>query len=361
MEATATDLCWESHIPVSALRSTASPCKKRPGPSPFSNYLSELALANITNRINTTVLPLKLTSPPLCESGSPSSSTDAFDASRSSDADSSHVQTYSEVRSDAENASQLSPTTLSSPLVVPSSPSSAAGDISAALDFCQDEDAMTDIDLPECAILQNSPFSSPLSTAPNSPALIHVAIIPLETNSPPLLTTVLPGRPKKSRRASRSSEVSSEFDTASNLGNTGRKRARSPSPTLSSNSYRRSRPDMTVGVRKADAKSSHQPKTSLDKLSPRLAKSSTDLIGPLVQILALSGKSSMPTSSLVRDLLDSTPALRSDRTVEEWTALAVRTMTTYPVFGQAERKGLKVSWNARWTMLLCLVCSTECG
>ena len=361
METTTVDLSWESHIPLSALRSTASPCKKRPRPSPFSSYLSQLALTNITNGINVTGSHLKLSSPPLRESGQPSPLTDAFDASRSSDADSRHIQEYPEAQSDCENASQQSPTTLSSPLAVPSSPSSAAGDISTALDFCQDDDAMTDIDLPECAILQYSPFSSPLSTAPNSPTLIHVAIIPPEASFPPLATTVHSERPKKSRRASQSSEVSSEFDATSKLGNTGQKRARSPSPALSLKPYRRSRSDMTTKERKADAKPSYRSKASLDKLSPRSAKSSKDLIGPLVQILALSGKSSMPTSSIIQDLLDSTPALRSDRTVEDWTALAVRTMATYPIFGQAERKGLKVSWDACWAMFLCLVCSAECG
>jgi hypothetical protein len=78
------------------------------------------------------------------------------------------------------------------------------------------------------------------------------------------------------------------------------------------------------------------------KLSPRSSQALKDLIGPLVQVLALSGKSSMPTSSVVKEMLSSTPSLLSERTFEEWRELAVITMSTNDVFGRAERKGLKV-------------------
>lgn len=337
---------WKSRrIPLSTLRSTASPSKQRQDPSPFSTYLSELALTNITSTLvyeEPDSLNLRLKSLSPRHSRTPSPTRSAFDASKSSYSGLDHTELHLYIQTDADDASQVSPTALSSPLIVPSSPSSAAAaDISTALDFCQGEDDLTDIDLPECAIIPSSPFSSPLSTAPNSPVAVHVAILRPEADTE---LSECSEKPKKSRSISRSSEASSGVDATAGSGKKSRKRARSPSPTTDSKSYRRSRVEKKEDKwREAlNSKKGLGSKSKLEQLSPRSCKSSDELVGPLAQILALCGKSSMPTSDLVRELLDSTPALRSERTLEEWHALVVMTMATYPIFGQAERKGLKV-------------------
>lgn len=49
----------------------------------------------------------------------------------------------------------------------------------------------------------------------------------------------------------------------------------------------------------------------------------------------------MPTSTLIDEVLSTTPSFRSERSVDEWTALGVRLMNATNVFGRIEGRGLK--------------------
>lgn len=98
-------------------------------------------------------------------------------------------------------------------------------------------------------------------------------------------------------------------------------------------------------------------KTSTMGLSPRSSASSKDLVGPLIQVLALSGKSSMTASSIIDEVLSTAPALRTERTPEEWKRLAMITLAGNPMFGKAERSGLKVG--ALPLLCLCVLISFD--
>lgn len=65
-----------------------------------------------------------------------------------------------------------------------------------------------------------------------------------------------------------------------------------------------------------------------------------ELSGLLVQAMALSRASSMPASSLHRELLRENPHLTERREKHLWIALIESVLASHPYFGRIERKGL---------------------
>lgn len=79
-------------------------------------------------------------------------------------------------------------------------------------------------------------------------------------------------------------------------------------------------------------------------LSPKSNAASDGLIGHLVTVLSLDGRSSLPFSKIVEQVLESQPHLLDERPAAEWSDLVKKTLnySRNAMFGRAERKGLKV-------------------
>ena len=79
-------------------------------------------------------------------------------------------------------------------------------------------------------------------------------------------------------------------------------------------------------------------------LSPKSHDASEGLIGHLITVLSLAGRSSLPFSKIVEQVLESQPHLLDERPAAEWSELVKRTLnhSRNTMFGRAERKGLKV-------------------
>ena len=79
-------------------------------------------------------------------------------------------------------------------------------------------------------------------------------------------------------------------------------------------------------------------------LSPKSHAASEGLIGHLVTVLSLDGRSSLPFSKIVEQVLESQPHLLDERPASEWSELVKKTLnhSRNAMFGRAERKGLKV-------------------
>jgi len=79
-------------------------------------------------------------------------------------------------------------------------------------------------------------------------------------------------------------------------------------------------------------------------LSPKSHVASEGLIGHLITVLSLAGRSSLPFSKIVEQVLESQPHLLDERPAAEWSELVKRTLnySRNTMFGRAERKGLKV-------------------
>ncbi|KAG8765595.1 hypothetical protein FRC15_006903, partial [Serendipita sp. 397] len=342
------DLIVESRIPVSTLRSTASPYK----PSRISislgsygEHLASLKLRKLQELPKLSVgRDLSPNTPSCALANLPASITFPFhasDASTSSPQEEESISPLDPISCDDEDAAKALSTAPSTPWTIPSSPLSASADIPSALDSLQDEDTDTESDRAPSLFSLPNPLSQP-STA---------TAIAASTTSNPRIAVIIPEKtePETSSKCSRSSSRprstprSNSVERTSN-GRNQRKRRRSPSPA--------SRPRIR-SLNHEDAVDRMDEKTSKDKgkgtkvnkslrsLSPNSRKASDELVGPLVQTLVLSGKSSLPTSSIVDGVLDSAPSLKSQRTTEEWTSLLVLTMATRSMFGKAERNGLK--------------------
>ncbi|KAG8841799.1 hypothetical protein FRB91_004674 [Serendipita sp. 411] len=344
------DLIVESRIPVSTLRSTASPYK----PSRISislgsygEHLASLKLRKLQELPKLSVgRDLSPNTPSCALANLPASIAFPFhasDASTSSPQEEESISPLDTISCDDEDAAKALSTAPSTPWTIPSSPLSASADIPSALDSLQDEDTDTESDRAPSLLSLPNPLSQPST----------VTAIAASTTSNPRIAVIIPEKtesgtsskcsPSSSRP--RSTPRSNSLEVTSN-GRNQRKRRRSPSPA--------SRPRIR-SLNHEDAVDRMDEKTSKDKgkgtkgnkslrsLSPNSRKASDELVGPLVQTLVLSGKSSLPTSSIVDGVLDSAPSLKPQRTTEEWTSLIVLTMATRSMFGKAERKGLKVS------------------
>lgn len=320
------DETLESRIPVSTLRSTASPYKHRTNQSLFNIYLSQLTS---TSPPDFSVPSVSLSKEPFtfpCKSFTAASSTPPINASNAStdvSESSETIDTSLDLSLWSENAFDISASTPVPPST--SSPSSATADLSTFDLFQDEDDAATESDRPDSPL---SPFSSPLSSAPSSPATTLITIIPPEGVLSTTTTTTRRLKQKVTRRSARSSDAR---DPPSDKGRSKRPRSPSPSP-------------VTRHIRRPGSKANQVANLSHRKtpLSPRSLNLSNELVGPLIQVLALCGKSSMPTSTLVHEVLSATPSLRSEREVDEWMNLAIITMDSNAVFGRAEGKGLKV-------------------
>jgi hypothetical protein len=79
-------------------------------------------------------------------------------------------------------------------------------------------------------------------------------------------------------------------------------------------------------------------------LSPKSIAASEGLIGHLITVLSLDGRSSIPFSKIVERVLESQPHLLDERPAAEWPELVKKTLnySKNTMFGRAERKGLKV-------------------
>ena len=79
-------------------------------------------------------------------------------------------------------------------------------------------------------------------------------------------------------------------------------------------------------------------------LSPKAHAASEGLIGHLITVLSLDGRSSLPFSKVVEQVLESQPHLLDERPAAEWSELVKKTLnhSRNAMFGRAERKGLKV-------------------
>jgi hypothetical protein len=79
-------------------------------------------------------------------------------------------------------------------------------------------------------------------------------------------------------------------------------------------------------------------------LSPKSHAASEGLIGHLITVLSLAGRSSLPFSKIVEQVLESQPHLLDERPAAEWSELMKKTLnhSKNVMFGRAERKGLKV-------------------
>jgi hypothetical protein len=346
-----TEVILESRIPISTLRSTASPYKQgHLGSTTFSQYLAELTSLNPRLRIDLSERFVE-------------KSDETVDVGTSSSSQQSNVSTkYASILTnstsiqpvaakistsvdiDAKYAYKTPSEAPSSPLAVPSSPSSYAADFSSELDIGQDYDDMTESDHlevtnPPISDKENdcsSPFSSPLSTAPSSPISQNMtAFSSLDT------TTSSPQSPLHQTNSSRSIGPRPR-DSVLPRTTTVKKRARSPSP----NHFHRRKPSKCESRdpwRESSSRDSTSTKDSMTGTGSQSFNMSSELVGSLIQTLALSGRSSMPTSAIMEEMLASTPSLRSGRSVEEWTSILVDIMAINPIFGRADRKGLKVS------------------
>lgn len=65
-----------------------------------------------------------------------------------------------------------------------------------------------------------------------------------------------------------------------------------------------------------------------------------DMFGSLIQTMALSRASSMPVSSLLREVLRENPHLADQMSKATWQALAEEVLQSHAVFGRVERQGL---------------------
>jgi hypothetical protein len=89
-------------------------------------------------------------------------------------------------------------------------------------------------------------------------------------------------------------------------------------------------------------------KTSRSAKGPGLSLKSNaapeGLIGHLITVLSLDGRSSLPFSKIVEQVLESQPHLLDERPTAEWSELVKKTLnySSNTMFGRAERKGLKV-------------------
>ncbi|CAG7854917.1 SubName: Full=Uncharacterized protein {ECO:0000313/EMBL:CCA70324.1} [Serendipita indica DSM 11827] len=326
----------ESRLPVSTLRSTASPYKRAQFTASTNQYTAlwtqmgqngpkpnlTLGRSNIHSVLTT---PLSVGNEHSDVARDESAIRHVIIHPSSPQRDS--VSETSEI--DAFDASSNAP---SSPLAVPGSPSSSvAADISGAFDTTQDvEDDLTESDHSpfERGPKVYSPFSSPLSSIADTLA---------ERGATPCPPSTVPNPPDESLASSQSEAGPST---------SRRKRPRTPSPPrkapASRAKGRKSKSEMPVKTSKEKEGSGRKPsRRPLEELSPRSLKAATDLVGPLVQILALSGRSSMPTSTIINELFMTTPSLKSERTSKEWTALVILIMSSHSIFGQAERAGLK--------------------
>ena len=95
---------------------------------------------------------------------------------------------------------------------------------------------------------------------------------------------------------------------------------------------------------KATAAKSSRPAKKDPSLSPKSNAASEGLIGHLITVLSLDGRSSLPFSKIVEQVLESQPHLLDERPAAEWSELMKKTLnySRNTMFGRAERKGLKV-------------------
>lgn len=377
------DLAQDSRLPMSTLRSTASPYKRIQDPSLFKTYLSQLDRCQL-------MLPFDLENKPFPSpltralsdnsSGYVLSSISPKSASSQKFSKSSHLYRYFITENailEPENASTLSPEHCSQSLasgspLVPSSPISSvfAADISSYTDSCiadfpddlsdppnnltssfsggegDNDDAATESDYfiepivpfnSSFASSSQSPFSSPLSSVPSSPIMIREK-------------TTLP-EPNIRKPVPETSKHGIE-GLCQLKGSRNRKRSRSPSPIPQRSRKARIKKHHNSGTNGLAATEETDEKRgerhSSSQISPipfsqQSQRSSEELIGPLAQILAFSTKSSLTTSNVIHELLASLPSLRNERTVDQWTTLIVTIMSTNGVFGRAESNGVKVS------------------
>lgn len=89
---------------------------------------------------------------------------------------------------------------------------------------------------------------------------------------------------------------------------------------------------------------SSRPAKKDPSLSPKSNAASEGLIGHLITVLSLDGRSSLPFSKIVERVLESQPHLLDERPAAEWSELVKKTLnySRNTMFGRAERKGLKV-------------------
>ncbi|KAG8834474.1 hypothetical protein FRC17_008530 [Serendipita sp. 399] len=343
------ELITESRLPVSTLRSTASPYKRGRISVSVGNYGEYLASLKLNKFQDVSKLSVAQKS-----SGTSPSSTSATslrsiafpnhasDASILSLQEEESIYSLDPTSCDDEDASKAHSTAPSTPFTVPSSPLSTGADISTALDPLEDEDEETESDRALSPSCRSKPL--PLSTSP-------VELPPVASSTPDLRIAITAPEITELNASSKPSQsllkthnpprklVSLEQTTKDR---NHRKRRRSPSLTRRSRIRSLDHQELLIYAKEETVPKGKGMKTkSKSSISSNTRNVCHGLVGPLVQALVLSRKSSLPASAIVNDVLDSDPSLKPQRTIEEWTSLIVLTMGTYAMFGKAERKGLK--------------------
>ena len=311
----------ESRIPVSTLRSTASPYKHRSNQSLFNSYLSQLTSNSLLEFSTPSISLSKGSFTFSCKPFTAVTPAPATSASNASIDTSDHLdQTDTSFGSSLWPENAFDSASVDGPST--SSPLSTTADLSIFDSFQDEDDAATESDRPDSPVPNSSPFSSPLSSVPSSPATTLITIIsPGGVSSTTATRQEVHLKPTKPMRRPARNADARDLPTNKNRP----KRPRSPSP-----------PPLIRQTRHP-----HGAKTKQPRKAP-LSVRSQELVGPLIQVLALSGKSSMPTSILMEEVLSATPSLRGERTIEELTTLAISTMDASPVFGRIDGEGLKV-------------------
>ena len=142
------------------------------------------------------------------------------------------------------------------------------------------------------------------------------------------------------------------------LKSQSRKRKREPAPAAGSETKQISlkipRTAKCGNVLSSTKKSTNKLKDTTSKpsrsakkepsLSPKSHAASEGLIGHLITVLSLDGRSSLPFSKIIERVLESQPHLLDERPAAEWSELVKKTLnhSRNRMFGRAERKGLKV-------------------
>ena len=190
-----------------------------------------------------------------------------------------------------------------------------------------------------------SPSSPDIETAPQLVLedTAVVALAPLPLQSTPHVTQATTEEVEVPKKA---------------LKSQSRKRKREPAPAAGSEtkqvSLKMPRTAKCRNVSSSTKKSTNKfkdttsrPPRSANKdpsLSPKSHAASEGLIGHLITVLSLDGRSALPFSKIVERVLESQPQLLDERPATEWSELVKKTLnhSRNTMFGRAERKGLKV-------------------
>lgn len=207
-----------------------------------------------------------------------------------------------------------------------------------------------------------STSDQPLDMSPASPNIGTTAQSVIEETAVVALVPLPPtGTPQSTPQATKATTEEVKEPKVI-LKSKSRKRKRNPSPaagsqptsetkrntlkiptTVKCRTISPSAKKSTNKVKDTTTKSSRSAKRD-PSFSPKSNAASEGLIGHLITVLSLDGRSSLPFSKIVGQVLESQPHLLDERPATEWSELVKKTLnySRNTMFGRAERKGLKV-------------------